>query len=283
MKIKYLSIILLLLAGCTTDKNKSDAYGNFEADEVVVSAEATGKILKLDISEGIEIKKGEVIGIIDSTTLSLKKQQLVARKVAISSKLTNIAAQIKVQEQQKKNLLVEKKRVENLLKDGAATRKQLDDINGQLDLLDSQTESIKTQKVSVQSEMEVVNTQTRELEYNIEKCLIISPIDGTVLSKFAEAGEITSFGKPLFKIANLDRMILRVYVSGTQVAGIKTGQTAEILIDKPEGGFDKLEGKVSWIYEKAEFTPKIIQTREERINLVYAVKIRVENDGRLKI
>ncbi len=284
MKTKRIIFILaVVLVSCSGNENLSDAYGNFESDDVVVSAEANGKILVLNIQEGQKLNKGQVVGYIDSTDLVLKKQQLLAQKQAVASKIENIKAQIEVQEQQKKNLLVDKERVEKMLKDGAATQKQLDDINGKIDLVNAQISSINTQNVSVHSEMEVIKTQIAQVEEGIKKCKIINPLKGTVLEKYAEQGEITAFGKPVYKIANLDELYLRVYVSGDQLPHIKIGQQAEVLIDNTKKENSKLTGVVTWISANAEFTPKIIQTKEERVNMVYAVKIRVKNDGSLKI
>jgi len=284
MKIKYFFlIIVIVLASCSGKNHKSDAYGNFEADDVIISSEANGKLLFFDIDEGEKVEADKLVGIIDTTDLVLRKKQLYAQKKAISSRLENIQSQIDVQEQQKKNLLVDKKRIENLLKDGAATQKQLDDINGKLDLIEVQISSIKTQNTTVLTELEVANTQIDQIGESIRKCNIINPINGVVLEKYAEPNEITAFGKPLYKIANLNDMYLRVYVSGAQLPHIKIGEQVEVLIDENEKTNKKLTGKVCWISETAEFTPKIIQTKEERVNMVYAVKIKVKNDGSLKI
>ncbi|MBC8487099.1 MAG: efflux RND transporter periplasmic adaptor subunit [Bacteroidetes bacterium] len=284
MKTKcFFLIIVIVLASCSGKNHKSDAYGNFETDDVIISSEANGKLLFFDVDEGEKVEADKLVGIIDTTDLILRKKQLFAQKKAISSRLENIQSQIDVQEQQKKNLLVDKKRIENLLKDGAATQKQLDDINGKLDLIEVQISSIKTQNTTVLTELEVANTQIDQIGESIRKCNIINPINGVVLEKYAEPNEITAFGKPLYKIANLNDMYLRVYVSGAQLPHIKIGEQVEVLIDENEKTNKKLTGKVCWISETAEFTPKIIQTKEERVNLVYAVKIKVKNDGSLKI
>ena len=284
MKTRYLiSIIAIVLASCNGSKDLSDAYGNFEVDEIIVSAEANGKLLLLNAEEGKVINNNQLVAIIDTIDYVLKRKQLKAQKRAISSRIENIQSQIDVQKQQKKNLLIDKKRIEKLLKDGAATQKQLDDINGQIDLIDSQIESIKTQNVAVHAELEVVNTQISQIEESINKCKIKNPIKGIVLEKYAEENEITTFGKPLYKIADMHEMILRVYVSGGQLPKISLGQEVEVLIDKDDKTNQKLKGIISWISESAEFTPKIIQTKEERVNMVYAVKIKVKNDGSLKI
>ncbi len=284
MQTKYLiPIIAILLASCTGNEDLSDAYGNFEVDDIIVSAEANGKLLLLDVEEGKVLNANKLVAVIDTVDYVLKRKQLKAQKNAISSRIQNIQSQIDVQEQQKKNLLINQKRIEKLLKDGAATQKQLDDINGQIDLVDSQIESIKTQIVSVVSELEVINTQIAQVEESIKKCNIKNPIEGVVLEKYAEANEITTFGKPLYKIADMHFMILRIYVSGGQLPQIILGQEVEVLIDKNDQSNTKLKGVISWISESAEFTPKIIQTKEERVNMVYAVKVNVKNEGNLKI
>jgi HlyD family secretion protein len=284
MKTYFLIIIMaVLLASCTDSEKRSDAYGNFETDEIIVSAESAGKLILLNIAEGQLLKKGYLAGMVDTTMLVIQRKQLNAQSRAISTKLQNIVSQIEVQQQQKKNLMVDKNRVENLLKDGAATQKQLDDINGKLDLIDVQIASIQTQKSTVYSEKEVVLTQIEQVEESLSKCSIVNPVNGTVLQKLAEENEITAPGKPLYKIANLDYLFLRVYADGSQLPHIKIGQEVEVVIDESVKENKTLSGNVSWISESAEFTPKIIQTKEERVNMVYAIKIKVKNDGSLKI
>ncbi len=276
-------IIVMLLAACSGKNDRSDAYGNFEVDDVMISAEASGKLLTFTAIEGKSLSAGELVAVIDTTDLVLKRSQFDAQKTSISARIDNIRAQIEVQKQQKQNLLTDKARIEKLLKDGAATQKQLDDVNGQIDLVDRQIASINTQFASVNAELEVVNTQIAQLEESISKCKIYNPSEGIVLEKFAEPNEITAFGKPLYKIADMNEMILRVYISGDQLPNIKLGQEVEVLIDQDKKTNRKLTGVVSWVSETAEFTPKIIQTKEERVNMVYAVKVRVKNDGSLKI
>lgn len=281
--IFYLILCLSLLTACSNRNHKSDAYGTFESTEITISSEANGKILKFDISEGDILNAGSLVGYIDTTDLVLKKEQLIAQRKAISNKSANVFSQIEVQKQQKKNLLIEKTRIENLLKNNAATTKQLDDINGSIDLIDKQIFSIQTQNSSVFNETEGLTKQIEQIEQSIKKSYIINPLKGTVLTKFAEPNEITSFGKALYKIADLSEMTLKVYVSESQLSSIKIGQKVEILIDKNADELSKMEGTITWISQNAEFTPKIIQTKEERVNLVFAVKIRVKNDGTLKI
>jgi len=276
-------IALIWLSSCSNRNNLSDAYGNFEAVQVTVSAESAGKIHYLNVEEGSQPDSGIIVALVDTTDLYLKKLQLQSQKKAVSVKRSNIESQIAVQQQQKANLVVDKNRVTKLIADKAATQKQLDDINGAIDLVDKQVASTQTQNAGITEEMEVIDRQIAQVGESIRKCYIRNPVKGTVLSKYAEAGEITAPGRALYKIADLSVMELKVYVSGTQLPGIKQNQQVEVLIDADKKTNRKLSGVVSWISPKAEFTPKIIQTKEERVNLVYGVKIRVPNDGSLKI
>jgi len=272
----------LLLVSCNSNE-RSDAYGNFEAIEVIISSQANGQIINLTVEEGMKVNSGDTIGLTDTIDLSLKREQLVSQEQVVFARLKNIDSQVRVQEQQKQNILVDKERVENLLKDGAATQKQLDDINGSLNLIAEQIIATTVQKDAVRAELATLGTQVKQVEETLSKCFIISPLSGTVLVKFAEAGEITAMGKPVCKIANLDELELKVYISGDQLPYLKLGQAVEVLIDQNREDFTKLQGTVSWISSKAEFTPKTIQTKKERVNLVYAAKVRVPNDGTLKI
>jgi len=281
---KYAFIIsIALLTACSGKKDKADAYGNFEADEIIISSEVSGRIIQLNLEEGQELKEGTLVGIVDTTDYQLKKEQLAAQKNAISSKSGNIASQIEVQQQQKNNLLVDKVRIEKLYKDGAATKKQLDDINGSISLVDKQIQSIQTQNGSVADEILAIIKQIDQVSQNIKKCYLFCPVSGTVLGKYIEANELVVPGKTLYKIADLENIFLRAYVSESQLANVKTGQKVEVLIDKGEEAVATYEGTVTWISSAAEFTPKIIQTKEERVNLVYAIKIKVKNDGAIKI
>ena len=276
-------LTILGLSACKGDNSLSDAYGNFEAVQVTVSSESAGKILFLNIDEGSQPDSGSIVALIDTTDLYLKKLQLQAQKKAVSVKKNSVSSQIEVQQQQKANLLVEKNRVTKLIAEKAATTKQLDDINGSLDLIDKQVTSIQTQMDGIAEEMEVIERQISQVSESIRKCYICNPVTGTVLNKFAETGEIAAPGRALYKIADLSTMELKVYVSGNQLPSVKQGQQVEVLIDADKKSNRTLSGIVSWISPKAEFTPKIIQTKEERVNLVYGVKIRVANDGSLKI
>jgi len=278
-----LMVVSLMFSSCRNSNNLSDAYGNFEAVQVTISAESAGKIHFLNVEEGSQPDSGTIVAVIDTTDLYLKKLQLQAQKKAVAVRKSTIESQVAVQQQQKANLLVEKNRLTRLIADKAATPKQLDDMNGAIDLVDKQVENIKTQNAGVTDEMNVIDRQIAQVNESIRKCYIRNPVKGTVLNKFAEAGEIAAPGRALYKIADLSVMELKVYISGTQLPGVKQGQQVEVLIDKDRKTNRKLSGVVSWISPKAEFTPKIIQTKEERVNLVYGVKIRVPNDGSLKI
>jgi HlyD family secretion protein len=282
----FLYILLsgvILFSSCGKNEKRSDAYGNFEAVETIISAEATGKLLDFNIEEGMVLEAGAKVGNIDADQLSLKKQQLESQKNTIKTKFKNVFSQIDVYREQKKVNHVEKNRIERLLKDDAATTKQLDDINGSLNVLDRQIAAIESQNSTTMQELKNLDVQIQTVQDQIDKSAVINPIKGTVLMKLAEQSEIVNYGKPLYKIADLSVLELRVYVSGDQLPGIKIGQTVKVLIDAGKNEYKELEGVISWISSKSEFTPKIIQTKEERVNLVYAVKVKVNNDGSLKI
>ena len=277
----FLLMMPVILAGCSGRDDLSDAYGNFESIEYLISAEGQGKILDFSPREGDKLLAGQRVGYIDTIPLHLQRVQLVAKLQSIEAQKESVRASISVQETQKKTLMVEKDRLERLLTDGAATGKQMDDLTGQLNKLESQILATRTNYVTIESEIKAMRAQIIMLDDQISRNSIINPINGTVLEKYAEPFEMTSAGKILYKIADLESMILRVYVSGDQLSGIRIGQQVRVLIDDPDQ--PELEGKITWVSDKSEFTPKIIQTREERVNLVYAVKVEVPNDGRLKI
>jgi len=287
MKIRTINLLILLpllaLISCKGNEKTSDAYGNFEATEITISAQATGEIMQFDLEEGNLLQAGQIIGWIDTTDLSLKKAQMTAQKEAVTSKIASLDAQIAVYQQQKTNVLRDKERVEKMFQDGAATQKQVDDIAGQIDVIDKQIKSVKAQETSVHSEAATVQKQIAQVVESIRKSTITNPSEGVVLTKYVNAHEIATMGKPLYKFADLREMKLKVYVSGNQIAQVKIGQEVEVLVDEDSQTNRKLSGIVSWLSESAEFTPKIIQTKEERVNMVYAVKVLVKNDGSLKI
>ncbi|MBL7127550.1 MAG: HlyD family efflux transporter periplasmic adaptor subunit [Ignavibacteria bacterium] len=285
MKKVILSLIFLslIVSSCTDSDDKSDAYGNFEAVEITVSAEANGKLLEFNVEEGQTIDEGEIVGYIDTVQLNLKKQQLDQQKNTVRTKYNNVFSQVSVLQQEKNNALIEKNRIEKLIKDEAAPEKQLDDINARINVIDKQIASVQSQNSTTFQEVKTIDTQIDQLTDQINKSEITNPIKGTVLIRFSEPSEIVNYGKPLYKIADLSIMELRVYVSGDQLPSIKIGQEVTVIVDKNKEENRTLKGTISWISSKAEFTPKIIQTKEERVNLVYAVKVSVNNDGTLKI
>lgn len=278
-----LIVAVLALAGCSNNNKDADAYGNFEAVEVLVASEVQGKLVEFKAEEGLSLKEGEKVGLVDTVQLSLRREQLVAQRRASASRIQNILSQIQVQEEHRKTLLVDKKRIENLLKDKAVPEKQLDDINGRIDVTESQIASIRTQNETVLGELAAIDKQIDQLNDQIARCKIINPLDGVVLEKYIEPSEIAIPGKALYKIADISKMILKVYVSGAQLPTVKIGQKVKVFIDQDEDANQQLEGEITWISPQAEFTPKIIQTKEERVNLVYAIKVSVKNDGRIKI
>ncbi len=277
-----LPAIFITFLGCNNNEEQADAYGNFEAIEVIVSAEAQGRIMAFAPREGEALQQGSVIVIVDSTQLHLKKQQLQSGSVSLRSKISTLDAQVKASRVQLENMKREKRRIDKLLAGGAATSKQQDDINGQIALLEAQIVAAESQKASVFAERNTLNIQIQQVEDQIWKCAVRSPMDGIILAKYKEEGEIVAPGQSLCKMANMDHLILRAYVSGEQLSEIETGQSVKVRFDVP-GGMEETTGVVNWISSQAEFTPKIIQTKEERVNLVYALKVEVPNDGKLKI
>ena len=277
-----LGIIATTLFSCGNSNGKADGYGNFEATEITISAENNGRLLQFDINEGDLLKKEQFLGYIDTIPLDLKREQLEISKVVVSSKSRGVLSQINVLNSKLKNGNINKDRIESLIKDNAATQKQLDDIEGEIDVLQSQIKSIEIQNAPVVNELKSIDVQIRQIDDQIQKSKIINPLAGTVLTKYAEPNEITTFGKPLYKIADLSTMQLRVYVSETQLTNIKIGQEVAVKVDD-NTSMKSYKGTISWIASEAEFTPKIIQTKEERVALVYALKIDVANEGSLKI
>ncbi len=284
MKRNLLMILIsVVLFSCSSTDEKSDAFGNFEADPVIVSSESSGKILQLTIEKGQKIDKDFITAVIDTVQIHLKLQQLEAQKAAVIAKRQSIQSQIGVFEEQIKTLKINEDRVAKMVKDQAATQKQLDDISGQISVIQKQIESTRTQFISVNKELEVLEAQQETTQDLLNRCTVTSPVSGTILETYVEQGELATPGKPLFKVADLDMLTLKVYVSGAQLPNVKIGQQVNVLIDKSETENQTLTGEVTWISSEAEFTPKIIQTKEERVKLVYAVKVAVKNDGTLKI
>lgn len=282
MKQLFTFLILINLVACNKNNDKADGYGNFEATEVTISAEASGKIEYLNLEEGTTVAPNTQVGLIDTIQLYLSKQQLIASKNTIASKSGNVLSQTAVLNEQLKTTLIEQKRIQNMFAENAATKRQVDEINGKVNVLNEQIKSIKTQEAPISNEQKSIDVQIEKINDQIQKCKITSPFQGTVLAKYSEENEITNFGKPLYKLADLTTMTLRVYISEKQLNQIKVGQKVTVKIDTQED-MKSYPGTISWISSSAEFTPKIIQTKEERANLVYAVKVNVKNDGSLKI
>ena len=294
-------LLTLLAASCKDNRPATDASGVFESDEVIVSAEQNGKLLSFPIQEGDTLRKGALAGSIDVTNILLQKEQVQASIQALRQKTTNpmpqielVKKQLAVQESQLAQQEREKTRTENLLKADAATQKQLDDINAQIDQLQKQiavsrqqialdNSNIATQNRSIYSEQNPMEKSAAQYQDQIDKGQVINPITGTVLTKYALQGEMTTTGKALYKIANLDTLTLRAYATGSQLTSVRLGQPVKVYTDDGAKNYREYSGQVYWISDKSEFTPKTIQTKDERANLVYAVKIRVKNDGLLKI
>lgn len=284
-KIVYITAILLV-ASCSK-QSEFDAQGTFEATEIVISSEANGKILSFDIDEGEHIEAGTAICTIDSTQLHLQRKQLTAQQAALLDSRPDINKQASSLRNQISTQRKELNRVKNMLKDGAATQKQYDDIDAQIKILESQLEAtlstLNKNTTSISNNSIALDAQIDALSDLITKCKVTSPVKGSVLVKYAEAGELSSVGKPLVKIADLDNIYLRAYFTSTQLANLKLGDEVTVVADFGGDERHDYKGRITWISSESEFTPKTIQTKDSRANLVYAVKIAVKNDGRLKI
>jgi len=283
MKRVVIPIVLLLAAaGCNRGESDADAWGTFEADEVIISAETPGRIIRMDVTEGMLVAGGAVIAVTDTTMPVLQRGELDAVTAQAQARLAGIAAQDAVIRQQMDNLAVNIERTRRMLADGAATQKQLDDLTGQMEVLRRQGEANGTQRRSVAAEQQGIAAKRAVLDEQIARSTVRAPYDATVIEKYASAHELTAAGKPLVKLADMKTMKLKVWVSGAQLAEVKTGTTCTVRIDQGKKEFKNCTGTVTHISEKAEFTPKIIQTKEERVTLVYAVTIEVPNDGSIK-
>ena len=283
MKINFLIIcVAMFITGCNNKADEADAYGNFEATEVIVSAETSGRILKFDVAEGTEIGQGTEIALIDTTLLHLQKAEILAGMKGVRTKINSIDAQNDILKQQIANLNVNIARTENMLKNDAATQKQYDDLTGQLAVMEKQITANNTQKASIAAELSVYEAKKATLNEQLTRSSVKSPIKGTIIEKYSEAGELTAAGKPMVKIADLSVIKLKVYVSGAQLESVKLGQQCTVRIDNGKKGYSSFTGTITNISGKAEFTPKIIQTKEDRVTLVYAVTIGVINDGSMK-
>ncbi len=287
IKLFYFLMPMICMFSCHNKENDFDASGTFEAVETIVAAESNGQILQLNVEEGQQLEAGQKVGYIDSTQLAINKMQLKQNKKAILSGRPQEQIQTDALKKQLANALLDRNRTEKLVKGGVASQKQLDDANAKVATLQSQ---ISAQKNSLEITNEnlteqgnTVGVQLKGVEDQLNKSIIVNPIKGTVLTKYAEQYEIAVIGKPLYKIANLESLNLRAYITGTQLPQIKIGQQVKVRIDQGEKKYKEYQGTISWISDKSEFSPKTIPTKDERANLVYAIKVKVKNDGYLKI
>ena len=276
-------VTIMMLYSCNNNDSNSDAYGNFEATEIYISSEVNGRAIELNGKEGDEFLIGDVLCRIDTTAFALQKQQLMAKRSAATSGVKQTILAVDVLKTQLRVLQKEHKRIGRMLKEHSATQKQFDDVDGQVRIMNSRIRSAGAQVQSARSELAVLDAQINIVDDQLNRCVIKSPVTGTVLEKFREDGELIFPGKPIYKVADLTNIYLRAYVSGSQLSQIKIGQEVEVLFDKDKKSNQSVQGVISWISSSAEFTPKIIQTKEERVDLVYAIKVRVKNEGRIKI
>lgn len=287
IKVYTAGLLAITLAACNNKDNDFDATGTFEATEVTVSAEQNGRLLALDINEGDRVRAGQQVALIDTTQLYLKARQVGATKLVYAAQRPDVSKQIAAVQQQLAKARQEQQRFATLVKDGAANRKALEDAESQVKVLERQLtalqSSLSTSTNSLNAQMGTADIQRLQVADELRKCHIVTPIAGTVLDKYMERGEFATVGKPLFKLADIDNMYLRAYVTTAQLKNVKIGMTAKIFADYGNGDRKEYTGKVTWISPKSEFTPKTILTDDERADLVYAVKIAVKNDGGIKI
>lgn len=285
----YLGLALFaLLISCDQNTSEYDASGAFDADEIIISAEAQGTLERFDVEEGQTLEKGRQLGHIDSLQLYLKKKQLESQIEALLGRKPNIPVQLSALHEQLNTALSEKNRIEKLVAGDAATSKQLDDIQAEIDVLRNkiraQQSTLSISTAGIDKDAIPLRIQVEQVEDQLRKSRIVNPIEGTVLTKYAYANELVGMGKPLYKIADLSDITLRAYITGNQLPNVKLNQKVQVLTDDGQGGMNETEGIITWISDKAEFTPKTIQTKEERADKVYAIKVRVDNsEGLYKI
>lgn len=282
-----IAIAALTLVSCGNNDNQFDATGTFEAVETIVSAEANGTIKTLKIEEGQQLQAGQSIGYIDTVQLSLKKKQIEAQVAAVLSRKPNIGTETAALQEELRHAKQEQNRIASLVKADAATRKQLDDATSQIEVIRkriaAQQTILGTTSASLTDEAQALAAQLEQIDDQLAKSAIINPINGSVLTKYAEVNEMAATGKPLYKIADMSTITLRAYVTGSQFSQVKIGQKVKVFVDSDSEDYRSYDGTIEWISDKAEFTPKTIQTKDERANLVYAIKVKVKNDGLLKI
>lgn len=289
--MKVLPVLLMITAflysSCSDKKNEYDASGAFESVETIISTEASGTLMEFNLEEGQRLKANQYIGYVDSAQLFFRKQQLEAQIGSVESQKPNIPSQIAALQEQLKEATKNHDRYQSLVKSNAATQQQLDDANSQMEVINKQIDAVKSTlgitSTTLSKEVTPIQRQIDQLKDQIKKCTIINPVRGTVLTKYAENHEVVNPGKALYKIAETDTLILRAYITGSQLTQIKLGQKIKVRSDDGENKYKDYTGTIFWISDKSEFTPKTIPTKEERADLVYAIKIRVVNDGFLKI
>ena len=286
-KLMIMAAGLAMLVGCGNNEMEYDATGTFEATEVTVAAEQSGVLMMFDVNEGDELALGKEVGLVDTTQIWLKIQQAGATKEVYQSQKPDMEKQIAATRQQLAKAKQDQQRYKELVADGAAPSKMLDDATNQVAVLqkqlDAQISSLSTQLSTLNSQLSTIDVQVSQLQDQLQKCHIAAPIKGTVLEKYVEKGEFVATGKPLFKMANTEQMFIRAYVTSAQLKDIKVGQKAKVFADYGDGQKKEYDGTVSWISSRSEFTPKTIQTDDERADLVYALKVAIKNDGYVKI
>jgi HlyD family secretion protein len=276
-------LVIPMTIACNNNNAESDAYGNFEAIEVMLAAETSGKIIHMPFFEGDVVENQSLLCIVDTNVQVLQLEELIARQKAVETQILNARSAVDVLLAEKAIVDLDFKRIENMHNDGAATKKQYDDLAGRRQVIQKRIESAHIQVRSVEAELNVLKAKLNILKDQLRRCHIYSPVSGTILEKFREEGELIAQGQALWKVADLSTVYLRAFVSGKQLPEVKIGQDVEVRFDLNEKKNQLVPGVVSWISSSAEFTPKIIQTKEERVDLVYAIKVRVPNDGRIKI
>jgi membrane fusion protein YbhG len=282
IKVAAVTGLSIIAFSCNNNDDRADAYGNFEVEEIRIAAQASGELLQFNVTEGARLEKNQQLGYIDSTALVIQKSEIIANINSVLVNKSSVSAEQNVLKTEMKNLSREHSRVKKLIASEAATQKQLDDLEGNIQVLKSKMSATKTKYASIDAQVNALQAKIAIIDEQIRRCNIINPSAGLVLTKLARVNELVAPGKPLYNIANMDELYLKAYISETQLALIKQGQQVTVSIDYQDGQ-KELPGTITWVSSESEFTPKIIQTKEERVNLVYAIKVSVNNDGYLKL
>ena len=279
----YFGPFVLLLTACGNGDDGADAYGNFETVETQVSARGMGELLAFHVEEGMALKAGQDVGLIDTTQLALQLQEVAANRAAVASQGGDVVAQIAVQEARLADLQREEARLEKLVAGKAATQKQLDDMQGMIAIQQRQIAAVAARNPSIVAQVRALDAREALLRQQLADLHVTNPVNGTVVSKLTEPHEYVNPGKPLYRIAQMDTLELRAYIDGAHLTAVRIGAEVEVGIDRGDSGVVRLPGRISWVSSEAEFTPKIIQTKEERVDMVYAFKVRVpDREGMLK-